>query len=357
MTELFTPVRMGALELPNRLVMAPLTRLRSGMDGVPDEVVLEHYRQRASLGLVVTEGTWPVREGRTWFGQPGIETPEQVAAWGRVADAVHAEGGRIAMQVMHGGRISHGDISGTGRVVSASATTAPGPARISTGKVASPLAHALDADEVPVVVQQFVDASKRAIDAGMDAVELHGANGYLIHQFFGPSTNLRDDQWGGTPAKRARFAIEVTTAVAEAIGAERTGIRLSPEHNIQGVDETDAEQTLETYATWAEAVAPLGLAFVGILHRDPASQLVQELRRLAGAPLIANTGFSVNTTLQEAEMIIDGGLAEAVSVGRAVIANPDLARRWREGLPENQPDPSTFYTSGPEGYIDYPTYD
>lgn len=354
---LFTRVRMGRLELPNRLVMAPLTRLRSGVDGVPDEVVVEHYRQRASMGLIVTEGTWPVQEDRTWFGQPGIETPAQVAGWRRVADAVHAAGGRIAMQVMHGGRVSHPEVTGTGRIVSASATATPGLVRVTSGKVPAPVAHALSGEEIPQVVAQYVAAAERAVEAGMDAVELHGANGYLIHQFLSPASNHRTDAWGGTPARRARFAIDVTRAVAQAIGADRTGIRLSPEHVVQGMDETAAEATLETYATFAEAVAPLGLAFIDILHAHPAGALVQGIRRLSRAPIIANTGFATPTTRQEARWIVEENLAEAVGVGRAAIANPDLVRRWRDDLPENAPDPLTFYDGGPHGYIDYPTVD
>ncbi|RRD05151.1 alkene reductase [Arachnia propionica] len=349
-----TPTRLGAVELSNRLVMAPLTRLRCGEQGIPDDVVVEYYRQRASTGMIVTEGTWPVPEGRSWIGQPGIATEEQAAGWARVAEAVHAAGGRIAMQVMHGGRLSHPEITGSGRVVSASATTGPDPARTPDGKVVAPTAHALTEDEIQQVIQGFVDGARRAIEAGMDAVELHGANGYLIHQFLAPSTNLRDDGWGGSPARRARFAIEVTRAVARAIGADRTGIRLSPENSIQGIDETDAEAVRETYATWAAAVAPLGLAFVDVLHHDPASFLVQEIRRISGAPLMVNTGFDAPSTREVLEGFLERESADAVAVGRPLIANPDLLRRWREGLPENEADASTFYEGGERGYTDYP---
>lgn len=354
-SSLFAPLVAGALHLHNRLVLAPLTRLRAGESGDPNDLLVEYYRQRASLGLIITEGTWPVREGRTWLGQPGIETPEQVAGWGRVADAVHAEGGTIAMQVMHGGRTGHPSFSGTGRIVSASATAQPGPARIAVGKVAAPVAHALEASEIRGVIREFVEASRRAIDAGMDAVELHGANGYLIHQFLSPVSNLRGDEWGRTPADRARFAIEVTRAVAEEVGPERTGIRLSPAHMIQGMDETDPVATTETYATYAEGVADVGLAFLDVLHRDPAGELTQELRRIVGAPLIVNTGFEWVTQLPEAEAIVGRGLADAVAVGRMAIANPDLAERWRDGLALNRPDGSTFYAGGAHGYTDYPT--
>lgn len=355
---LFTPVSLGALELRNRLVMAPLTRLRAGKDdGVPGDLAVEYYRQRASMGLIVTEGTWPVREGRTWYGQPGIETAEQQAGWARVADAVHAEGGLIAMQIMHGGRVSHPELTGTGRIVSADASAGSNPIRIAEGKVDPPVAEALTTDEVRKVIDGFVAAARRAVDAGMDAVELHGANGYLIHQFLAPASNHREDEYGGSPENRARLAVEVVTAVAAEIGAERTGIRLSPEHNIQGALETDPAETMRTYRALAEGIAPLRIAFVDVLHADPTSELVQMIREVSGAPLIANTGFGIITTRQEAARLVADGLADAVGVGRAAIANPDLARRWREGLGENEPDPATFYSDGAEGYTDYPALD
>lgn len=354
---LLTPIRLGAVELSNRLVMAPLTRLRCGAQGVPDDVVVEYYRQRASTGMIVTEGTWPLPEGRSWVGQPGIATDEQVAGWRRVADAVHAEGGRIAMQIMHGGRLSHPDVTGTGRVVSASATAGPSPARTAEGKTESPTAHALTEGEIREVIRGFADGARRAIGAGMDAVEIHGANGYLIHQFLAPTTNLRSDGWGGSPARRARFAIEVTRAVAEAVGADRTGIRLSPENSIQGIDETDAQAVRETYATWAAAVAPLGLAFVDVLHHDPGSFLVKEIRRISGAPLVVNTGFDSPSSRENSARLLEQDLADALAVGRPLIANPDLLRRWRENLPENPPDVSTFYEGGEHGYTDYPFVD
>lgn len=355
--QMLTPITYGAVRAANRLVMAPLTRLRAGDDGVVGDVVVEYYRQRASVGLIITEGTWPVREGRSWIGQPGIETDEQVEAWAKVADAVHAEGGKIVMQVMHGGRVSHPEFTGTGRVVSASATASPEPARLPSGKVESPTAHALSEEEIEDVITGFVAGCRNAIAAGIDAVELHGANGYLIHQFLAPSSNCRDDDWGGDPERRARLAIDVIFAVAEAIGADRTGIRLSPQHNIQGVLELDDDATATTYRTWANAVAPLRLAFVDLLRQDPADRIVQDLRRIVNAPMILNTGFATMTTREEATAILEMNLADAVAVGRPLIATPDLLRRWAEDLPENTPDGETFYRGGERGYIDYPTVD
>ncbi|GAA3607263.1 alkene reductase [Kineosporia mesophila] len=354
--KLFTPVTLGALELRNRLVMAPLTRTRTQADGVPTDLHVEYYRQRASLGLIVTEGTFPIVEGRTWLGQPGIETAEQIAGWRRVADAVHADGGSIVMQIMHGGRISHPTITGTGRTVAPSAVAAPGEIRITGGAKADlPVPTALTRDEIQGVVDAFVTAARNAVEAGLDGVEIHSANGYLVHQFLGAASNLRTDEYGGSPANRARLAIEILTAVAAAVGAERTGLRISPEHNIQGVVESDPEDLSATYTALAEGLAPLGLAFVDILHIDPAGTLVQQFRKTVQTPVIVNTGFSANTTRQEAISHIEEGLAEAVAVGRAVIANPDLAARWSQDAGENAPDPSTFYTPGAHGYTDYPT--
>ncbi|GIF14170.1 alkene reductase [Actinoplanes teichomyceticus] len=353
--KLFTPVTFGSLQLKNRLVMAPLTRIRADEHGVPGDLLVEHYRQRASMGMIITEGTWPVREGRTWIGQPGIETAEQVAGWRRVADAVHAAGGTIVMQIMHGGRISHPAISGTGRTVAPSALAAPGEIRIPDGKAELPVPHALTADEIAGVVAAFVAAARNAIEAGLDGVEVHGANGYLIHEFLSPASNIRTDGYGGSPANRARLAIEVVTAVAAAIGADRTGIRLSPEHNIQGALETDPDDVLATYLALAEGIAPVGPAFVDILHADPAGKLVQGIRQTVGAPVVVNTGFASVTTRDEAVRLVGDDLADATAVGRAAIANPDLVERWTHGHEENTPDPDTFYTGGARGYTDYPT--
>ncbi|MEV6348175.1 alkene reductase [Actinoplanes sp. NPDC051851] len=353
-SKIFTPAVFGALEPRNRLVMAPLTRIRAGADGVPGDLLVEYYAQRASMGLIVTEGTWPVAEGRTWIGQPGIETPAQVEGWRRVADAVHGAGGTIVMQVMHGGRISHPEITGTGRTVGPSAVAAPGEIRVPDGKAALPVPHELTVAEIGQAVAGFAAAARNAIEAGLDGVEVHGANGYLIHEFLSPASNLRDDEYGGTPAKRARFAIEVVTAVAAAIGADRTGIRISPEHNIQGALETDADDVLATYLALADGLAPLGLAFVDVLHADPAGALIQKIRGAVAAPVIVNTGFGVVTTREEAIRLVEEDHAEAVAVGRAAIANPDLAERWAHGHGENDIDSSTFYAGGARGYTDYP---
>ena len=353
---LFSPMTLGELELPNRLVMAPLTRLRSGQEGIPGPLVAEHYRQRASLGLIVSEGTYPSPAGRSYPGQPGIVTPDQIAGWKKVTDAVHAEGGRIFAQIMHGGRVSHEDITGGHQVVAPSAIAVEAETRTSKGKQAHPVPHALTTDELPGVLQEIVQGSRNAIEAGFDGVELHSANGYLLHEFLAPSSNQRDDIYGGTPENRARFVIEVVKAVVEAVGAERVGIRISPEHNVQGVTELDAADVRETYRLLVGAIAPLNLAYLSILHKDPTGELVQDLRSRFNGAFLVNTGFGVITTRDEAISLVADGHADAVVVGRPAIANPDLARRWREGLPVNEPNASTFYADGAEGYTDYPAY-
>lgn len=353
---LFDPAVFGALQLSNRVVMAPLTRTRADDDGVPTEVMVEYYRQRAGQGLIISEGTWPAAEGKSYAGQPGIVTPAQIEGWRPIADAVHGAGGTIVMQLMHGGRVGHPEISGQPRVVAPSALAAPGQTHTPVGKADLPVAHALTLEEIPEVVEQFAQAARNAIAAGFDGVEVHGANGYLVHEFLSPVSNIRDDRYGGSPENRARFAIEVTAAVAAAVGADRTGIRLSPQHNIQGVLEEDDADVHATYAAVAEGLAPLGLAFIDVLSAAPTSALVQEdIRRTAGAALIVNTGFGVVTTREEAQALVADGWADAVAAGRPVIANPDLVARWREGTELNDPRPQLFYGRTAEGYTDYPS--
>jgi 2,4-dienoyl-CoA reductase-like NADH-dependent reductase (Old Yellow Enzyme family) len=352
---LYDPAVFGALQLSNRVVMAPLTRTRADDDGVPTEVMVEYYRQRAGQGLIISEGTWPAAEGKSYSGQPGIVTSAQIEGWRPVTAAVHDAGGTIVMQLMHGGRVGHPAISGQPRVVAPSALAAPGQTRTPQGKADLPVAHALTLDEIPEVVEQFAQAARNAIAAGFDGVEVHGANGYLVHEFLSPISNIRDDRYGGSPENRARFAIEVTAAVAAAVGADRTGIRLSPQHNIQGVLEEDDADVRATYTAVAEGLAPLGLAFVDVLSAAPTSELVQHIRRTVGAPLIINTGFGVVTAREDAEALVADGWADAVAAGRPVIANPDLVERWREGAELNDPRPELFYGRTAEGYTDYPS--
>jgi 2,4-dienoyl-CoA reductase-like NADH-dependent reductase (Old Yellow Enzyme family) len=344
------------MELPNRLVMAPLTRVRAGREGIPGPLVVEHYRQRASLGLIVSEGTYPSHAGQGFPGQPGLVTEEQLEGWANVTSAVHAEGGRIFAQVMHAGRVTHEATTGGHEVVAPSAIAIDGETRTYQGKKPFPVPRALTAEELPGIVEEFVRASRNAIAAGFDGVELHAANGYLLHEFLSPAANQRTDGYGGSPENRARFVIEVAEAVAEAIDAHRVGLRISPEHNIQGALEQDPADVRATYGHLVDGLAPLNLAYLSILHKEPTGALVQDLRARFNGTFLVNTGFGVVTSRDEATGLVADGHADAVVVGRPAIANPDLVRRWREGLPVNEPDSSTFYTDGAEGYTDYPAY-
>ncbi|MBC7594583.1 MAG: alkene reductase [Kineosporiaceae bacterium] len=354
MTDVFEPIKVGNWDLPQRFVMAPLTRNRAGAGQVPRDIAVDYYAQRAGAGLIVTEGTQPSAVGQGYLDTPGMHSPEQIEGWRAVADAVHTESGRIVVQLMHVGRIAHPDNKNGLESVAPSAIGIDQQTVTANGKQDSVIPRALETAEIATVVQEFVHAAESAIAAGLDGVELHAANGYLLHQFLAPSANERTDKYGGSPENRARFSVEVAKAVVDAIGADRVGIRISPAHNVQGAIESDPDDVAATYGTLVDAIAPLGLAYLSILA-DPQTDLFQDLRRRFGGPVIANTGFSRVTDLDEVKEIIDGDLAELVAVGRQFIANPDLVKRWKTGAELNAPDGKTFYGGGVEGYTDYPT--
>jgi len=354
--KLFTPLAAGDLELANRVVMAPMTRLRADTAGVPTALMAEYYAQRAGMGLIISEGVYPSAESKAYPGQPGIVDDEQATAWRDVSDAVHRAGGRIVMQLMNGGRVSHTAITGTERIVAPSAIAVSGEVRLPDGsKTAFPVPHALAEEELAAIREEFVDAARRAVAAGFDGVELHAANGYLLHQFLSPTSNTRIDAYGGPPEARAAFVVEVVRAVADAIGAGRVGIRISPAHGIQDVLESDADDVAATYAALLDGISPLGLAYLSALHADPEGTFVQSLRARFGGVFVVNSGFSASTTRDEAIALVAGGAADAVAVGRAAIANPDLVERWRGSHPENGTDEASFYAAGAAGYTDYPT--
>ena len=294
--------------------------------------------------------------GQGYLDTPGLHSSEQVAGWRKVADAVHARDGRIVAQLMHVGRIAHPDNKDGLETVAPSALTAPGEMVTADGQKPHVEPRALETSEVPGLVEEFVQAARNAVEAGLDGVEVHGANGYVLHQFLAPSTNERTDEYGGSPENRARLTIDVVRAVAEAIGAEKVGLRISPAHNIQGVLETDPDDTRATYEALVDGIADLGIAYLSILG-DPEGELFQDLRTRFGGTVVANTGFSQVTDLDEVKHIVDGGLADLVAVGRPFLANPDLVERWRDGTELNEPNPDTFYGGGAEGYTDYPTRD
>ena len=349
MTDLFAPVRLGSLELKNRFVMAPMTRNRAGEGTAPTALNAEYYAQRAGAGLIVTEGTQPSAVGQGYPNTPGLHTDAQVAGWRLVADAVHARDGRIFAQLMHVGRIGHPVITGV-QPVAPSAITPDGEVFTQEGMKPFTEPRALETSELPGVVAEFVDASRRAVEAGLDGVELHSANGYLLHQFLADSTNVRTDAYGGSPANRARFVVEVATAVAGAIGADKVGIRVSPGGTFNAMVETEVEQT---YAALVDGLAPLGLAYLHITE-GPETSFGEALAKQFGGVVIASTAFTGDSSLATAQEIVDTGHGDLFAIGRDFIANPDLVQRLRTGAPLNEQRSELFYGGGAEGYTDYP---
>jgi N-ethylmaleimide reductase len=347
--DLFAPYRLGALELANRFVMAPMTRNRAAEGGVPTGLNAEYYAQRAGAGLIVTEGVQPSAVGQGYPSTPGLHTDEQVAGWRLVADAVHARGGKVVAQLMHGGRIGHPAITGL-HPVAPSAVRAAGQVFTREGMQDFVVPRALETDELPGVVAEYVDAARRAVAAGLDGVELHAANGYLLQQFLADGSNVRTDAYGGSPERRARFVVEVTTAVAEAVGASRVGIRVSPGNDFNDIRETEVEAT---YEALVRGIEPLGLLYLHITE-DPRTRYRDALRALFSGPVVLNTGFDGASDLQTAQALVGGGDADLYSIGRLFIANPDLVERLRTGAELNEPDPSTFYAGTAKGYTDYP---
>ena len=349
-TDLFAPYRLADLELANRFVMAPMTRNRAGEGEAPTALNAEYYAQRAGAGLIVTEGTQPSAVGQGYPHTPGLHTDAQTAGWRRVADAVHERGGRIVVQLMHTGRIGHPSITGL-QPVAPSAVAPAGQVFTEQGMQDFVEPRALDTDELPGVVAEFVDAARRAVEAGLDGVELHAANGYLLHQFLADGSNVRTDAYGGSPEARARFVVEVATAVAEAIGPDRVGIRVSPGHRFNDISETEVEAT---YEALVRGIDPLGLLYLHVAE-DPGTRYRDALRKLFNGPVVLSTGFAGASDLATAQSVVDSGEADLFAIGRPFLANPDLVERMRTGAPLNEQDPSTFYGGGAQGYTDYPT--
>ncbi|MFI6082956.1 alkene reductase [Streptomyces sp. NPDC051217] len=354
MTTLFTSYRLGGLTLPNRVVMAPMTRVRAAADGLATPSMAAYYAQRATAGLIVSEGVQPSAIGQSNPGTPGLHTDGQVAAWRPVTAAVHANGGRIFAQLMHGGRVSHPDTIGT-RPVGPSAVPAVGDVFTPTGPQPAPTPRALDTAEVPEHVESYAGAARRATDAGFDGVELHGANGYLISQFLSSNANLRTDGYGGPVAHRIRFAVEAAAATADAIGGHRTGIRLSPGGTFWGVEETEVG---ELYAALLTELARLDLAYVHI-EATADEEVLVALRRAWPGTLIMNPTLPMGpkqTGRDDADRWLGLG-ADLVSFGRAFIANPDLVERLRAGLPIAPVDEATYYQGGDAGYLTYAAHE
>ncbi|OZM77388.1 alkene reductase [Pseudonocardia sp. MH-G8] len=353
MNTLFDRYQLGDLALPNRVVMAPMTRVRATADGRATPSMAAYYAQRATAGLIVSEGVQPNRIGQSNPGTPGLVTPEQVAAWRPVTDAVHVNGGRIFAQIMHGGRVSHPDTTGL-QPVGPSAVPATGDVFTPNGPRPAPVPRALATAEIPEQARSYADAARLGVDAGFDGVELHGANGYLIGQFLSSSANLRTDAYGATIAGRIRFAVEAVEATVDAIGARRTGIRLSPGAGLWGAQESDVP---ELYTALLAELSRFDLAYIHLEATTDTDTLL-ELRKAWDGPLIVNPAFPMGpqrTDRSSADHWLDLG-ADLISFGRAFISNPDLVERLRAQLPIVEDDQATWYQGGDTGYLDYPAY-
>ncbi|MGW2287362.1 alkene reductase [Streptomyces phaeochromogenes] len=353
MTSLFQRHQLGELTLPNRVVMAPMTRVRAASGGLATPSMATYYAQRATAGLIVTEGVQPSLIGQSNPGTPGLHTEEQQASWQQVTDAVHANGGRLFAQLMHGGRVSHPDTTGT-RPVGPSAVPAVGDVFTPTGPQPAPVPRALETSEVPEHARSYADAARRAVDAGFDGVELHGANGYLISQFLSSNANLRTDGYGGSVAHRIRFAVEAVSNTVEAVGAARTGIRLSPGGTFWGVRETEVT---ELYTALLGELARLEVAYVH-LEATADEEVLVALRRAWPGTLVMNPVVPMGpkqTGRSEADHWLGLG-ADLISFGRAFIANPDLVERLRTGVPVAPVDEATYYQGGDAGYLTYPAH-
>ncbi|WLW50335.1 alkene reductase [Streptomyces sp. YU58] len=346
---LWNPTTVGEIPVPHRLAMAPMTRDRSTPEGVPTALNAEYYAQRASHALIITEGTQPNADGQGYLLTPGIYSEEHIAGWRQVTDAVHKADGRVVIQLMHVGRMSHPDNTPHHRQPVAPSPVRPaGEMFTPSGPQQMPVPRELTTDEVVATVEDFRRAAAAAIAAGADGVEIHSANGYLPHQFLATNTNRRTDRYGGSVDNRIRFAVEVATAVAEEIGAGRTGLRISPGNPFNDIAESD---THELYPALVRALAPLDLAYLHIGHGGD-DELLRTLRELWPNTLLLNrAGTDIATRAKD----IEDGLADIVTVGVMALANPDLVERVRTGAPLNTPDPATFYGGGEAGYTDYPT--
>lgn len=356
MPTLFDPIQLGAITAPNRILMAPLTRSRATPDHVPTAVMAKYYSQRASAGLIISEATGISREGTGWPYVPGLWSDAQVDAWRPVTEAVHAAGGRIFAQLWHMGRLVHPDFLGGQSPISASATTAPGEARTYDGKLPYQPARAIPTDEIPRLIGDFHQAARNAVAAGFDGVQLHAANGYLIDQFLRDSTNRRTDSYGGAIENRIRLLVEVTQALIDAAGADRTAVRLSPNSAVQADQDSDP---IALFTAAAAALDDLGIAFLELREPGPDSTFFQPdsppvgplIRKTFSRPLVLNSDYRGDS----AQAVLDGGAADAISFGRPFIANPDLPYRIANNLPLQDGNPATYYAPGDAGYIDYPT--
>lgn len=354
---LFRPLVAGALELPNRVVMAPLTRARANpSDRVPTDMMAQYYSQRAGAGLIVSEATAISEEGYGWQGAPAMYNSAQVEGWKKVTDAVHQAGGRIVLQLWHMGRVSHPDYQNGRPPVGPSAIAAEGFAHTPTGKQPYVTPRELTRDDISRIVGDYAAAAKRAWEAGFDGVEIHGANSYLIDEFLRDASNQRQDEYGGSIENRVRFLREAVAAVTSAWSADRTGLRLSPTMNGNGMSDADP---VALFTHVAEVLNGYGLAYLhtaeairpGRLFNAEVPRVTPHIRKAYKGVLIANGGFEKS----DANAAIEKGEADAIAFGQSFIANPDLPLRLKLDAPLNEPILATYYSPGPVGYIDYPS--
>lgn len=361
MPSIFEPTVLAGQSLKNRIAMAPLTRQRADIHGVPQPYVADYYAQRAeSAGLIIAEGTQPSAVGQGYSRTPGIHSAAQIASWKNVTDAVHAKGSKMFLQIMHVGRIAHAlNRQVAEPPVAPSAIKPAGQMWTDQQQMQDmPTPRALETSEIPALIEEFVQASKNAIEAGFDGVELHGANGYLLNQFLASNANQRTDAYGGSVQGRIRLVVEVVAAVGAAIGLERTAIRISPGHMFN--DLVDANP-VETHIALLDALPTAQMAYVHLMLPDAFSPQLNNagdtdvLLKTIRAHVKGNLIAAGNLTRERAQALLDDGTIQLAVFGRALIANPDLVARWKAGAPLADADPALFYTPGPHGYSDYPT--
>jgi 2,4-dienoyl-CoA reductase-like NADH-dependent reductase (Old Yellow Enzyme family) len=347
MPTLFDPLQVGDLRIPNRIFMAPLTRLRGTTDHLPTPVMAEYYVQRASAGLIITEGIPVVPQGVGYQQVPGIWSPEQITRWKTITNAVHAAGGRIFAQIWHVGRISHPMFLNGELPVAPSALKPNGFVSLVRPQLEFETPRALDIHEIPGIIEAYRRGAQHALEAGFDGVELHGANGYLLDQFLQDGSNHRTDEYGGSVQNRARLMLEATDAVISVWGPGRVGMHLAPRGDAHSIHDSNP---LATFSYVASELGRRKLAFIVAREAIGADQIGPQLKKLFGGPYVMNEKF----TFETAQEVLEAGHADAVAFGKLFIANPDLPKRFALSLPLNDPEPSTFYTHGSEGYVDYP---
>lgn len=354
MTTLFDPITLGKYNLPNRIFMSPMTRGRAEAGAVPTKIMADYYAMRADAGLLITEATAISPQGYGWLNAPGIWTDAQEKGWKIITDAVHAKGGRIFLQLWHTGRVSHPDFLDGQLPVGPSAIAAQGVSHTPLGKKPYVTPRALTIDEIHVTIGDYASAAKRAIRAGFDGVELHGANGYLVDEFIRDGSNKRTDEYGGSTDNRLRFLVEVTKALADAVGSDKVGVRLSPKGQYNDMQDSNP---IATFTRAAELLNPLGLAYLHILEALPGHMMYAEgerilphIRKVYENIIVTNGGY----TKASGNMALENREADAITFGMLYLANPDLVSRFKTDGPFNQPDFATLYTPGEKGYIDYP---